>query len=450
MKKFVILLLSFVLVITPIFATPQVALAKETEEVQSVAYDYLVDFVSKEENNVPSYEQRQQNRADYLVDVIKTKVGYEDDAITLQKVNYVNQYLRDANEVATNIIVEKKAKEETDKYIVISANYDNAEGLVPSIQNSDGTSSNGTGVGSLLAIMEKLKDIPTTVNVKFAFFCASEVGLRGSKEFIHKMSTEDMNNMMLLINLAHIGAGDNTYIYDDEVHWKHFDYFYNVGEQYKFNKMPIDKKSVLVEQQDIGLLYSHEALFTDVAPFIAKRMPTLCLFSGNFTANGFVQSERYGSIMQTKDDTLKNFNDMFGNNGKTQMNNAVEFVVKVATDSVLVSVMQDSISNKPDYSIYSTYDNTISIITYVIVALVLVGIVSAYLVIKNKADKSNDPIKPMYINLDIYNQNPNGQNQGGSDPFGVDNNKPSDPFGLDDDDNNRDNSNNNSDNPFGI
>lgn len=452
MKKFILSILTFIIALCPMFAVNNVAYAieaKATTVVESKAYDYLVDFVSGSNKNEADYQKRQKVRADYLKDTI-IGIGYPEDSIDeSEKVKYVNKFNSNAIEEAVNLKVVKKASVETKNFVIVSANYDNAEGLTKDILNSDGTSANGVGVATVLAIMEEIKDIPLEYNVEFVFFGASEVGLQGSRYYVDQLNSANrLNDLLLMINIWGIGAGDNSYLYDDEMHWKHFDYIANISKENNlgFNKIPADKKVIGALEPNIGLEYNHQALLTDVAPFIAKRLPTISLFSGNYTNKGFVQSKNYGSLMQTSNDTIEKFNEIFGDKGKVQMNNAVTLVKTLLSNNLFADMMQSSINDKPDYSQFSTHNDTIVIATGVVVGLIILLMVITYVVIKNKADKSNDPIKPLYIDIDQF-VGPNGTIKGVDDePQDID----LDPFGLDEDKDKKNKDNNNNDNPFGI
>lgn len=438
MKKAICSILVALLLVFPIcFVGENVAYAEGKEEVVSKAYDYAKEFVTTESNNVVGYADRMLNRREYLKGVV-ARLGY--DEIVEQKFKYNNQYNNNQSEETANLIVTKKAKTETTKTVIIGTNYDNAEGLVASIQNSQGATSNGTSVGVVLALMEELKDVDLNFNVKFVFFGASELGLLGSRYFVDNMTTAEKNDLLLMINLSGIGAGDNTYLYDDEIHWEHYDYALNKAKSSNVvvSELPVDKKIILAMEGNIGLEYNHQALLNDVTPFIAKRLPTLLMFSGNYVTGGYVQSKQYGTIMQTKDDTMAKFDEIFGNSGKQKMNDAVTLVKAIITDEVFDKIMARSVQNKPDYSFFTTSSAGIVAVRWVTVAVAIIAMVVTYAVLKSRGDKSNDPIKPIFMGVDPFVQ-------ANADPNGFDKNeeKPQDPFGLDDD-------NNTDDNPFGI
>lgn len=455
MKKFILTILTFVIALCPMLAVNNVAYAEAEVSAKTIdieedkAYNYLVDFVSGENKNEPDYQKRQQIRANYLKETI-VSMGYDVSQIKEESFSYINRYINNntvTTERAVNLVVTKKAKIDTNKFIIISANYDNAEGLTKNILNTDGTSSNGVGVATVLAIMDELKYVDLDFNIEFVFFAASEVGLQGSQYYVDQIKTANrFNDLLLMINIWGIGAGDNSYLYDDEMHWQHYDYIYNIAKENNlgFNKMPTDKKVIAAPEPNIGLEYNHQALLSDVAPFIAKRLPTISLFSGNYTNKGFVQSKNYGNIAGTSNDTIEKFNEIFGNKGKKQMNNAVELVTKIVTNEVFTTKMLSSINNKPDYTNFSTHNDTIVIATGVVVGLILLAMVIGYIIIKNRADKSNDPIKPLYIDIDQF-VGPNGTIKGIDDEQDTN----LDPFGLDDDKEHK-NNNNNNDNPFGL
>ncbi len=437
MKKAICSILTFIMLVFPI-CTNAVAYAEGVSTdtaVVSKAYDYAKEFVTSEENNVTGYAERMAKRRDYLKTVINSIGGYD---ISEQKFKYNNQFNNNQSEEAANLIAEKKAATETNKTVIIGTNYDNAEGLISSIQNSQGATANGTSVGVMLAIMEELKGVNLPFNVKYVFFGASEVGLLGSRYYVDKMTTQEKAGLLLMMNLSGIGAGDNTYVYDDEIHWEHYDYVLNTAKNSNItvSELPIDKKVIIAGEDNIGLEYSHQALLNDVTPFIAKRLPTLLMYSGNYVDGGFVQSKRYGTIMQTKDDTMAKFDEIFGEGGKQKMNDAVTLVKAIVTDEVFEKIMAKSIESKPDYSFFTTNSTGLTAVRWVVVAIAIISMIIVYAVLKNKADKSDDPIKPIFMGVDPFvkaNSDPNG--------FDSEEGKSQDPFGLGED---------NDDNPFGI
>lgn len=108
---------------------------------------------------------------------------------------------------ANNIIVEKKG--DSDQLIIAGAHYDSAEvGL--------GIDDNGSGVAVLLETANRLKDESTPYTIRFIFFDCEETGLEGSGFYVSKMSPQEVNNTVAMINLDSLAVGDYTYIYGNE------------------------------------------------------------------------------------------------------------------------------------------------------------------------------------------------------------------------------------------
>lgn len=103
-----------------------------------------------------------------------------------------------------NIIFSKSGA--SDKVIVIGAHYDSVL--------TNGTDDNATGVGLLLETAKRLatnQSLPYTV--RFVLFSAEEPGCYGSQYYVDNLSTESRQQIVCMINLDTLGAGDYMYLY---------------------------------------------------------------------------------------------------------------------------------------------------------------------------------------------------------------------------------------------
>ena len=107
----------------------------------------------------------------------------------------------------TNIVATKPGK--TDKQIIVGMHYD-----------GDGTGDNGSGISLGLITAMNLFNVETEYTVKFVFFDAEEVGLKGSTAYANAMSAEEIANTKYMINMDSLVCGDYCYLYggvqDDE------------------------------------------------------------------------------------------------------------------------------------------------------------------------------------------------------------------------------------------
>ena len=119
-----------------------------------------------------------------------------------EEATYVNAVI-----TGTNIVATKKGK--TDKQIIVGMHYD-----------GDGTGDNGSGISLGLITAMNLFKVETEYTIKFVFFDAEEVGLKGSTAYANAMSEEEVANTAYMINMDSLVCGDYCYLYggvqDDE------------------------------------------------------------------------------------------------------------------------------------------------------------------------------------------------------------------------------------------
>ena len=115
-------------------------------------------------------------------------------------------YNRNGVKNSANVIAYKKGI--SSKEIIVGAHYDSV-----STGGSKGVDDNASGVGVLLEVAEQLRYVSTPYSIKFVLFGAEEVGLRGSQYYVSRMSQEEKDNTVLMVNLDSLVAGDIMYAY---------------------------------------------------------------------------------------------------------------------------------------------------------------------------------------------------------------------------------------------
>ncbi len=95
------------------------------------------------------------------------------------------------------------------KTLVIGAHYD--------CVNTKGAEDNGTGVGLLLELADRFKDVETNLSIEFCFWDGEEtLGMAGSYRYLELLDQtqhERYQNIFAYINLDSVGSGDNMYVY---------------------------------------------------------------------------------------------------------------------------------------------------------------------------------------------------------------------------------------------
>ncbi|MFB5745845.1 aminopeptidase [Cedecea sp. S5-13] len=74
-----------------------------------------------------------------------------------------------------------------------------------------GVDDNASGLGVMLELAERLKDIPTRYGIRFIATSGEEIGSLGAKNILQRMSKEEQANTLLVINLDSLIVGDKLY-----------------------------------------------------------------------------------------------------------------------------------------------------------------------------------------------------------------------------------------------
>ncbi|WP_423188427.1 M20/M25/M40 family metallo-hydrolase [Alkalibacterium sp. f15] len=197
-----------------------------------------------------------------------------------------------------NVVAIKRGK--SGKQVILGAHYDQVTS-----GGSEGASDNASGVGAMLEVAEKLKNIKTDHTIIFIGFGAEEVGLEGSKAYVETMSENEIENTIAMVNLDTIIAGDYAYVYggSNGIGWVR-DQALNISDE-----LGLD----LITQT--GLHPDHKwgetGDWSDHAPFNAKDIPVAYFESTNWLIqddagnylDGYIETEE-GPIMHTGNDTL--------------------------------------------------------------------------------------------------------------------------------------------------
>jgi len=101
-----------------------------------------------------------------------------------------------------NIIVNLKGK--NDKFYIIGAHYDSVD--------TPGANDNASSVSLLLEMARILSGKKLPVSLKFIFFGAEEIGLKGSEYYAASMKNTEKKNCLGIINIDCIGTGNSLLI----------------------------------------------------------------------------------------------------------------------------------------------------------------------------------------------------------------------------------------------
>ena len=140
--------------------------------------------------------------AEYLVDQLSS-YGYEVERVpfTAHRKGTVYQ--------CKNLFA-RKNNSDTNKTILICAHYDLAA------SNGLGADDNASGVAVLLALAESAMNLESKCSLVFAFFDAEEMGMKGSSDYIRKLTADQLSSLSLVINIDSLLAGDYVYLHRGE------------------------------------------------------------------------------------------------------------------------------------------------------------------------------------------------------------------------------------------
>ncbi|MBV8041099.1 aminopeptidase [Pluralibacter sp.] len=74
-----------------------------------------------------------------------------------------------------------------------------------------GIDDNAMGVGVMLELAERLKNVPTQYGIRFIATSGEEEGKLGAENLLKRMSAEEKKNTLLVINLDNLVVGDKLY-----------------------------------------------------------------------------------------------------------------------------------------------------------------------------------------------------------------------------------------------
>lgn len=167
----------------------------ESVEDGELAYEYLVTLskIGSRTMDTPTHQQAEE----YISTTLK-EMGYSPVKQTFQNENGVD---------AANIIAEKPGL--SNRVMIVGGHYD-------SVSAGSGVDDNGSGVAVMLEAAKRISEIQTPFTIRFIFFDSEETGLEGSKFYTARMTQEEIDNTVAMINLDSLAVGDYTYIYGSE------------------------------------------------------------------------------------------------------------------------------------------------------------------------------------------------------------------------------------------
>ena len=181
--------------------------------------------------------------------------------------------------------------------IIVGAHYDSTDA-------GPGTDDNASGVAVMLEVAKLVQGQKTPYTIRFVAFGAEESGLLGSTAYLNQMSQDEFQNVVVMVDLDSLVAGDTAYAYSDEGQSAVRDWTLEWALGNGFDLQTIRNVSFTYpDTKGIGS--------SDYVPFQAAGIPYVYFDSTNWTLGdkkGTTQVDaRFGEngvIRHTKDDTL--------------------------------------------------------------------------------------------------------------------------------------------------
>lgn len=295
-----------------------------------------------------------------------------------------------------NIIVTKKSKNPhtPNSKVVFGANYDNPYSTDETDTKSRGAMNNGTGVATLLALVNALKDIELDVDIDFVFFGGDTLEYIGSKNYLNNNTSK----IIMMFNFYRLG-GDYTYMYSHEEQAEHFDYMYSLASQLSSNVNKVPNTLPIISTEVIsGIPYSTYAMNSSHSVFISKKINTVHFYSANHKSFNVadIESSSNKAISGTASDTYTTLVDSFPLY-KTQMSSVATLTSQAIINNNFTQTMIN-ISNNGDYINWRLIQFIIYtlICTVAIILIVLVvqksGKLNAKYPLTVKSDYKKEPI----------------------------------------------------------
>ena len=208
--------------------------------------------------------------------------------------------------ISQNIEVIKRG--ESEKTIIVGAHYDSA--------GTHGVDDNGSGVSVVLENALRMIDSQTHYTIRYVFFGSEEIGMRGSSAYVKALSENEIENIVLMINVDSVLAGDYLYIYGG-----HIDEQGNVNNTEAVLKAAETAKNIgetiqLPPEGNPDYPFPTGQKRSDHAPFNDIGIPYIFFSANNWETGSPVETQEYGIIMHTKKDDLDFIEDKFGDRAK--------------------------------------------------------------------------------------------------------------------------------------
>lgn len=312
----------------------------------------------------------------------------------MQEFSFVSDYYN-KKAASQNVIYTLKGKT-SDKKIVLTSAYDNYYDLYLDSDNfiyqqqtgdvrtySEGINASAASVAVLLSLAEILPQNFYDFDIEFVFLGASYSSDSGAKYYSSTMSSEEMANTLLMIDVSKIALGKDVYYYTGEFGSKQDAYYASQLSNLVKYSTGLAGSSVAA---DNFLGYENAGYSGATAVFADNGLNIVHLFAGSYDTGMFAGFLEYHNSLNVINGKFDNLEDILQTREVDLADNlaiATESLFNLINDENLISQMSVKNSNA-SYKFFTNY-KLISIITIVLVfVLMIISVVIQYY-LKKKA-----------------------------------------------------------------
>ena len=193
---------------------------------------------------------------------------------------------------------------ESEKTIIVGAHYDSV--------GTHGVDDNGSGVSVVLENALRMANVQPQYTIRYVFFGSEEIGMCGSRAFVESLSEKEKEDIVLMINIDSVLAGDYLYMYGGTINEsggvENVEAVIKAAEIAKEIGLDIH----LPPEGNSDYPYPTGQKRSDHAPFSEVGIPYIYFEANNWENGSPDETEKYGLIMHTDMDNLDFIEDEYG------------------------------------------------------------------------------------------------------------------------------------------
>lgn len=207
--------------------------------------------------------------------------------------------------------IEAVIEGKTEKTIVIGAHYDSA--------GTHGVDDNGSGVSVALESALRMANAEPGYTIRYVFFGAEEIGMCGSRAYVEQLSKKDKENIVLMINIDSVLAGDHMYIYGGRIN----------PDGKIVDTEPVMRAAEIADESGLAIQlvpegnedypYPTGQKRSDHAPFSDAGIPYVYFEANNWETGSPIETQEHGLIMHTERDDLAFIEKEYGERGRNAL-----------------------------------------------------------------------------------------------------------------------------------